>query len=758
MKKYLKIWVTALFVTLIVCALYRTAASYVVENWVIQNGGDLIPAQYLTHFADLTEKRFSGTLEEIEGNSIAATSEDLWITYYQVVNDMSSPAYFLMSDGGLALMKNGGVSVYDLARVIWIADKDGNIVLPGDYTVFYQGNRRVMADMRSCFSEEEMRELTQLKYEVDVPPFKQHTILMREYVIKDGICYPLMITVTKENGEEISYEGSPAFDITGYEHVKDAAYVWMDNLQRFDNPDYQEIKQYTKNVLAAHSAGQKYDSMQTGITQWGKRKDKYLKVTEYVLNDGEYLLCKGEISNYGRFLRTVTFLGWGVICVIALLLTAMITFFRQKKYQKAEYERAVTNALAHDYKSSLMIQRGYAENLLYGVSEEKKHLYEQKIMDEIDKMDLRTERLLSMFRASAGGSLETEEEIDVEGLCRKLVTNYEELSRKRGLTWSFGEQKSPEQKSPEQGTSKGRGAFCIKADRVLLSMALDNLINNACKYSLQDSEILLDFTRDSFSIRNRWQPVEKFIKHPKLFWEPYVTGSDARTSRNSGIGLFAAQQILKRMGFVLSVKADKEKVCFMVKRRGKRSKTFLTVLLLLMIALAGCGRERIPAAEIEVVKLIHYEYDGTDGIFMMTKVPIYSTGCACEPQYGKKVISVNYSRRADGVKAENSDGSGYVFQYDLEGQTKLLINGKEVWNAEKSTASIDVPAYVTQLLGTNAELEARGATERVSATYDASEGKVDIWDSVGLTASYDLDGNLLYQREDSIKDDAYWNK
>ena len=756
MKKYLKIWVTALFVTLIVCALYRTAAFYVVENWVIQNGGDLVPAQYLTHFADLTEKRFAGTLEEIEGNSIAATSEDLWITYYQVVNDMSSPSYFLMSDGGLALMKNGGVSVYDLARVIWIADKDGNIVLPGDYTVFYQGNRRVMADMRVCFSEEELRELTQLKYEADIPPFKQHTILMREYVIKDGICYPLTITVTKENGEEVSYEGSPAFDITGYEHVKDAAYVWMDNLQRFDNPDYQEIKQYTQSVLAAHSAGQKYDSMQNGTTQWGKRENKYLKVTEYVLNDGEYLLCKGEISNYGRFLRAVTFLGWGVIWVIALLLTAMITFFRQKKHQKAEYERAVTNALAHDYKSSLMIQRGYAENLLYGVSEEKKHLYEQKIMDEIDKMDLRTERLLSMFHASAGGDLMTEEEIDVEEICRELVTNYEELSGKRGLTWRFGENESAGQETPKE-----RGAFCIKADKTLLSMALDNLINNACKYSLQGSEILLTFTQDSLTIENKWQPIEKFIKHPKLFWEPYVTGSDARTARNSGVGLFAARQIFKRMGLILSVKADQEKVRFTVKhkekRKGKRNKTFLTGLLFLLIVFAGCGRESIPTDEIEVVKLYHYEYDGKDGLFMMTKVPVYSTGCACEYQYGKKVISVNYSRRADGVRTENNEGSGYVLQYDLQEQTKLRINGKEVWNAQNSTASTEVPAYVTELLKTNAELAEKGVAERVSATYDASEGKVDIWDSAGLTASYDLEGNPIYHRENSVKD-SYWNK
>jgi len=552
MKKYWKIWLTTVVITLIVCALYRTAISYYVENRVIQDGGDLIAPQYLTRFVSLAEKRFAGNEEEIKENSFAATSEDLWNMYYHAVNDMTSPIYFAKSDGEpLAMPKGRWISVYDLATVMWIADKDGNIVVRGDYTVFHQGNKWVLADMRACFPEEILPQLTRFAFEVYVPPYKHHKIQMQEYVVKDGICYPLKIVVTEENGPEVIYQGTPDFDITGYEHVTDASFELEDDMQRFDDPNYQEIKQYTKNVLAAHSAGQKYDSMQTGLTQWGKRNNKYFEIREYVLNDGEYLLCKGELSNYGRFLRTVTFLGWGVICVIALLLTAMITFFRQKKYQKAEYERAVTNALAHDYKSSLMIQRGYAENLLYGVSEEKKHLYEQKIMDEIDKMDLRTERLLSMFRADAGAQPVTDEEIDVEALCRELLQHYAEVSQKRRVTWRF---------------EADSVSMICRGDKILCSMAFDNLINNACRYSLAESEILLRFTKDSVTIENRWQPVEKFLKKPKLFWEPYVTGDDARTSGNSGIGLTVSRQILRRMRMKLSVNADAEKVQFIVKR------------------------------------------------------------------------------------------------------------------------------------------------------------------------------------------------
>ena len=69
-KEYGKIWVAALFLTLIACVLYCIVITYVVENWVQQNGGDLIAPAYLAHFADLTEKRFAGTMEEFQENSI----------------------------------------------------------------------------------------------------------------------------------------------------------------------------------------------------------------------------------------------------------------------------------------------------------------------------------------------------------------------------------------------------------------------------------------------------------------------------------------------------------------------------------------------------------------------------------------------------------------------------------------------------------------------------------------------------------------
>ncbi len=781
-KEYGKIWVAALFLTLIACVLYCIVITYVVENWVQQNGGDLIAPAYLAHFADLTEKRFAGTMEEFQENSIVATNEDLWNMYYQTVNDKVQPGGFLMGESGFIFYKSGGVSVYDLATVLWIADKDGNIVLPGDYTVFHHEKEWVLADMAACFSEEDLQKITQIKCEaMNRPPFPGHTIEMTKYVMRDGICYPLQIVVTKEDGEVLIFEGTPDFEITTSELVTDASYEWWDEPQDITDPNYREIKEYTQKVLAGHTAGEKYDAVKM-LSSWGKIGNKYLKTTQYILNDGEYLLCKGELSDYGYFLQTVIWLGWVIIAVAAVFIAAVVTLLRRRKLQKAEYERAITNALAHDYKSSLMIQRGYAENLIYGVSEEKKSLYEQKIMDEIDKMDLRTERLLSLFRTNAGGQPVREEEINVETLCRELIQNYEEVSRKRGLTWKFEEGASRE---TDQNTidkdSTGKSAqltgkvssepqsksMIILGDKVLLSMALDNLIHNACKYSLADSEILLRFTKNSLTIENQWQPVEKFLKKPALFWEPYVTGDDARTSRNSGIGLAAARQILERMHLKLSVKVDREEIAFMVKKRskGKKSKgsgsKVLSMFLMMLMMFPGCGTQRqvsIPADEVQVDRLYYYEYNGTKGIFLLTKAPAYTKGGGCEYKYGKKAVNLNYYAVADGSKVDNNPGESYLFQYDLAGQTKLFLNGKEVWNAENGTASRDVPAYVIEAAKQSAARKQGDTAHNYSFTYGSREGEIYMNDGNGVVMTWDLDGNVLSVRDDSYLKDPYWSK
>ena len=53
---------------------------------------------------------------------------------------------------------------------------------------------------------------------------------------------------------------------------------------------------------------------------------------------------------------------WCIAC-ITVFATAVIYLTRKKRYDRQEYRRNMTNAMAHNLKTPLMAMSGYAENV-----------------------------------------------------------------------------------------------------------------------------------------------------------------------------------------------------------------------------------------------------------------------------------------------------------------------------------------------------------------------------------------------------------
>ena len=182
--------------------------------------------------------------------------------------------------------------------------------------------------------------------------------------------------------------------------------------------------------------------------------------------------------------------------------------------------------------------------------------------------------------------------------------------------------------------------------------------------------------------------------------------------------------------------------------RLKNLEKITALTLCLMILLAGCSRSvDLNPEEVKVDRIYHYTCDGKEGIFLLMNAPVYTSGYGCKYKYDKKTIRLQYYHDADGEKTENNAGEGYAYWHDLEDETKLLVNGKEVWNAENSTATEQVPDYV------------KAATrQKLSISYDVANMQVNAWDSSGVVMSWDLDGKLLYEKDKSYLNDPYWEK
>ena len=98
-------------------------------------------------------------------------------------------------------------------------------------------------------------------------------------------------------------------------------------------------------------------------------------------------------------------------------------------------------------------------------------------------------------------------------------------------------------------------------------MALDNLIGNAVKYALPESAITVTTYKGGMSLTNKWKPIDKFIKKPKLFFEAFVTGDDTPGRSNSGLGLSITKDLLTRMGLKVSAKPSNENVIFEIRNK-----------------------------------------------------------------------------------------------------------------------------------------------------------------------------------------------
>jgi len=96
----------------------------------------------------------------------------------------------------------------------------------------------------------------------------------------------------------------------------------------------------------------------------------------------------------------------------------------------------------------------------------------------------------------------------------------------------------------------------ITLDRDAITIAINNLIENAVKYSGESKEIDINMNGDntlSIDIKDRGIGISKTEKS-KIFSKFYRVGSeDTRTTKGTGLGLYITQQIIQGLGAKISI-------------------------------------------------------------------------------------------------------------------------------------------------------------------------------------------------------------
>jgi signal transduction histidine kinase len=246
------------------------------------------------------------------------------------------------------------------------------------------------------------------------------------------------------------------------------------------------------------------------------------KSAELVLPDGKvYYATASAVIADGRPV--------GRVCVLR-----DVTHFKELDALKSDF----VSTVSHDLRSPLTLMRGYATMLdTIGELNDQQKSYISRILAGVDGMTRLVNNLLDLGRIEAGVGLQVEQ-VAVMEVVDGAVDAFQVQASRKNI-----------QLAVEAAPDLPR---LIEADRALLQQALNNLVENAIKYTLENGEVRLRVMTHPEVLQFEVQDNGIGIAPedlPRLF-EKFYRGSqrEALTQRGSGLGLAIVRSIAERHG------------------------------------------------------------------------------------------------------------------------------------------------------------------------------------------------------------------
>lgn len=216
--------------------------------------------------------------------------------------------------------------------------------------------------------------------------------------------------------------------------------------------------------------------------------------------------------------------------IMAVVITVEIFSWKDFKRRTAQEETRLemTNAIAHNLKTPLFVIGGFAENLKNEEDTEKKLHNIEIIQQQTEEMDILIHRMLDLSRFDSPALKLNCEVFDFKPFIDKILENYY-VHTEHEIIFIYN--------------SKAK----IKADPAMLKTVLENLIDNAEKYSDYGSDIAINVSDDVLSISNQCSSFDR--ENLSKLWQPYFRAAKGDNKSGSGIGLSIVKSALEMHGF-----------------------------------------------------------------------------------------------------------------------------------------------------------------------------------------------------------------
>lgn len=253
-----------------------------------------------------------------------------------------------------------------------------------------------------------------------------------------------------------------------------------------------------------------------------------------------YTVQLDKINNDYRRAKT-KYLSEGSFFLLLILIGAAFVYRSvRRQFRMQQQQQNFMMAVTHELKTPISVARLNLETMQkYSLDPEKQKKLIKMTLEETGRLNSLTNNILISSQLEGGGYQRSREELDLSDLLRDCLQDFRERFPER-----------PFMDQVEQGVD-------VKGDPLLLQMLINNLLENAMKYSPKDSPITAKLqqgnTGITLNIIDEGAGIAEDEKK-KIFNKFYRIGNEStRKTQGTGLGLYLCRIIARDHNADISV-------------------------------------------------------------------------------------------------------------------------------------------------------------------------------------------------------------
>jgi len=259
------------------------------------------------------------------------------------------------------------------------------------------------------------------------------------------------------------------------------------------------------------------------------------QMTEYRLRqltmDDPHYVARAEAILREQDRKTAGYIGEGSTFLLLILLGAIFVYREVRRQIRLQLQQQnFMMAVTHELKTPIAVTKLNLETLQkHQLDEARQQKMIQSALQETNRLDTLANNILVASQLEVGGYVQAKEQLDLSVLVGHSVHDY----RMR-----FPERRWDEQVEP---------GISVVGDNMLLQMLVNNLVENAIKYSPREGLITVTLAKKGrhtqLAVKDEGQGIPDEEKK-KIFAKFYRAGEETtRRTKGTGLGLYLCRKI-----------------------------------------------------------------------------------------------------------------------------------------------------------------------------------------------------------------------